>query len=93
MKLRNLLGKCQWAYKSSPTDRIYQHGLEDDWGDPDSTVDQLRQVMPNYGQTIPETACFELRQWQKVGRRIQEVVVHRMNYRTGEIFDKQCEVI
>ncbi|MEZ6048752.1 MAG: hypothetical protein R3C11_24875 [Planctomycetaceae bacterium] len=36
---------------------------------------------------------FELRQWQKLGSRIEEVIVKRMICHTGDIFDKHCEVI
>ena len=79
--LKNLLGKKSWefvpdkgAFKST--------GSDDEWYNPESTLTDLTRVLASYDQLQPGE--FRLNEWQKVGRKIKQVIIKTIRQETNE---------
>lgn len=78
MRMADLLGHCCWYFihDGYPTCRLV--GSEKTWSNRNATLQELVDVLPRYERIF--SGRFQLTEWQKVGRKIQEVAIKEMRY-------------
>ena len=76
MKKKDRIGMCRWSLKTS-LDSYHEYGAYDgkaNWSNPNTHPSELCADMRDSGFEFLAAECH---QWQKGGRRIEEVVIAR----------------
>jgi hypothetical protein len=82
-RAKDHIGEGHWSYKESETSCFSTMGVDDEWRDPNATVEQLLNVLAPLSERNAESYFF-WEEWQKVGRSVQMVEVKEKRQYLGE---------
>lgn len=81
-RLKDQLGKAWWSFVRDDNPMISSFGTHDAWRDRNATLQMLVEAVPPMDRGAGE---FRLTEYQKVGRRIQQVVIKTVRYEPHEV--------